>query len=109
MTREQAIELARAHAKAQPQSYYSEPFQPHEWVIAAILAAPVAVQVPVAWVTKAALLHWNTQKHACAHQYTFLPSGVNAFGEPTDLRVPLYVAPIASHSAQGERKQDGCA
>jgi hypothetical protein len=39
MTRDQAIELARVHAKAQPQSYYSEPFQPHAWVIEAILAA----------------------------------------------------------------------
>lgn len=39
MTRDQAIELARTHAKAQPQGYYSEPFQPHEWVISAILAA----------------------------------------------------------------------
>lgn len=37
MTREQAIEIARHCAKAKPQSYYSEPFQPHEWVIDAIL------------------------------------------------------------------------
>lgn len=42
MTREQAIELARIHAKAQPQGYYTEPFQPHEWVISAILAAAPA-------------------------------------------------------------------
>lgn len=39
MTREQAIEIARRFAKAKPQSYYSEPFQPHEWVIDAIVAA----------------------------------------------------------------------
>lgn len=39
MNREQAIELAREHAKAKPQSYYAEPFQPHEWVIDAILDA----------------------------------------------------------------------
>jgi hypothetical protein len=39
MTREQAIQLARRFAKAKPQSYYSEPFQPHEWVIDAIVAA----------------------------------------------------------------------
>lgn len=39
MSREQAIELARKHAKAKPQSYYAEPFQPHEWVIDAICAA----------------------------------------------------------------------
>jgi hypothetical protein len=39
MTREQAIELARRFAKAKPQSYYSEPFMPHEWVIDAIVAA----------------------------------------------------------------------
>lgn len=39
MTREQAIEIARRCAKAKPQSYYAEPFQPHEWVIDAILEA----------------------------------------------------------------------
>lgn len=39
MGREQAIELARRYAKAYPQSYYSEPFMPHEWVIEAIQAA----------------------------------------------------------------------
>lgn len=39
MSRQQAIELARRFAKAKPQSYYSEPFQPHEWVIDAIVAA----------------------------------------------------------------------
>lgn len=38
LTREQAIEIARRCAKAKPQSYYSEPFQPHEWVIDAIVA-----------------------------------------------------------------------
>lgn len=37
MTREQAIEIALRCAKAKPQSYYSEPFQPHEWVIDAIM------------------------------------------------------------------------
>lgn len=37
MTRDQAIEIARKHAKENPQSYYAEPFQPHEWVIRAIL------------------------------------------------------------------------
>lgn len=39
MTREQAIDLARIHALAQPESYCVEPFQPHEWVVQAILAA----------------------------------------------------------------------
>jgi hypothetical protein len=39
MNREQAIELARRFAKAKPESYYSEPFRPHEWVIDAIVAA----------------------------------------------------------------------
>lgn len=39
MTREEAIEIARAAAKAKPQSYYAEPFEPHEWVVDAILAA----------------------------------------------------------------------
>lgn len=47
MNREQAIEIARKHAKAKPQSYYAEPFQPHEWVIDAIIeAAKNGVQVP---------------------------------------------------------------
>jgi hypothetical protein len=31
-----AIEIACRHAKEKPESYYAEPFQPHEWVIAAI-------------------------------------------------------------------------
>jgi hypothetical protein len=34
-----AIEIARASAKARPESYYSEPFQPHAWVIDAITIA----------------------------------------------------------------------
>jgi hypothetical protein len=29
MTRSEAIEIARAAAKAKPQSYYAEPFEPH--------------------------------------------------------------------------------
>lgn len=39
ITREQAIEIARRCAKAKPQSYYAEPFDPHEWVLDAILRA----------------------------------------------------------------------
>lgn len=39
MTREEAIEVARRHAKLHPERYYAEPFQPHEWVIRAIIAA----------------------------------------------------------------------
>jgi hypothetical protein len=39
ITREQAIEIARSCAKAKPQSYYSEPFMPHEWAIDAIMQA----------------------------------------------------------------------
>jgi hypothetical protein len=39
MNREQAIALARECAKARPQSYYAEPFEPHEWVIDAIMRA----------------------------------------------------------------------
>ena len=31
-----ATEIACKHAKAKPESYYAEPFQPHEWVIDAI-------------------------------------------------------------------------
>lgn len=38
MTREQAIEIARAAAKARRPSYYAEPFEPHAWVVDAILA-----------------------------------------------------------------------
>lgn len=39
MSRDQAVEIARRHAKAKPHSYYAEPFQPHEWVVDAILEA----------------------------------------------------------------------
>jgi hypothetical protein len=39
MSRQRAIEIARRCAKAKPQSYYAEPFEPHEWVIDAILEA----------------------------------------------------------------------
>lgn len=35
--REIAIDIARRHAKAKPQSYYAEPFHPHEWVIDALM------------------------------------------------------------------------
>src|SRR6185295_14591587 len=38
-----AISIACRHAKLKPQSYYVEPFQPHEWVIDAIVNA---LQVP---------------------------------------------------------------
>ena len=31
-----ALEIARKHAKLKPQSYYAEPFHPHEWVLDAI-------------------------------------------------------------------------
>ena len=39
MKRDQAIELARQCARNKPESYFSEPFQPHEWVVDAILQA----------------------------------------------------------------------
>lgn len=39
ITREKAIEIARAAAKRKPQSYVEEPFMPHEWVIDAIMYA----------------------------------------------------------------------
>lgn len=39
MTREELKEIARAAAKAKPQSYYSEPFEPHEWVLDAMQKA----------------------------------------------------------------------
>jgi hypothetical protein len=44
MTRQEAIEHAKQWAKALPQSYYSEPFMPHEWVIEAIIAASVKAE-----------------------------------------------------------------
>lgn len=50
MTREEAITIARYCAKEKPQSYYAEPFQPHEWVIDAILhAAARPVTAAPAW------------------------------------------------------------
>jgi hypothetical protein len=48
MNREQAIEIARECAKAKPQSYYAEPFEPHEWVIDAIMRAASAQETPAA-------------------------------------------------------------
>lgn len=39
MTREQAKEIAREAIRRKPQSYYVEPFEPHEWVVDAILEA----------------------------------------------------------------------
>ena len=39
MNTNQAIELAQKHAKLRPESYYSEPFIPHDWVVAAIVEA----------------------------------------------------------------------
>jgi hypothetical protein len=44
MTRDEAIEIARRHAKAKPESYYSEPFQPHEWVVDSIVAASAEIE-----------------------------------------------------------------
>lgn len=41
LSREEAVEIARAAARAKPQSYYAEPFDPHEWVIDAVMAAAV--------------------------------------------------------------------
>lgn len=42
MTREEAIEIAKRCAAAKPESYYAEPFQPHEWVIDAIMEVGTA-------------------------------------------------------------------
>lgn len=42
MDRKQATELAREYAKRKPEAYYSEPFEPHEWVVDAVLAAHAA-------------------------------------------------------------------
>lgn len=39
VTRDEAIEIAVRHAKEQAPSYYVEPFEPHEWVVRAILEA----------------------------------------------------------------------
>ena len=39
MTRDEAIKHAQMHAKALPESYYAEPFIPHDWVISAIMSA----------------------------------------------------------------------
>lgn len=39
LTHEQAVEIARAAAKANRPSYYAEPFEPHGWVVDAVLAA----------------------------------------------------------------------
>lgn len=39
MTREQAKQIAIEAAKRRPPTYYTEPFEPHAWVIDAIIAA----------------------------------------------------------------------
>jgi hypothetical protein len=39
MTRKEAVELAQKIAKDFQPSYYVEPFQPHEWVIKALMEA----------------------------------------------------------------------
>lgn len=39
ITREDAVEIAVRHAKAQAPSYYAEPFEPHEWVVRAVMEA----------------------------------------------------------------------
>lgn len=57
MTREQAIALARKHAKAKPQSYFAEPFEPHEWVVDAILEA--GFQGGLTGLAKAADVLWQ--------------------------------------------------
>jgi hypothetical protein len=38
-TREEAIAIACRCAKEKPQTYFVEPFKPHEWVIDAIMEA----------------------------------------------------------------------
>jgi hypothetical protein len=45
MTRNEAIEIAKHCAAAKPESYYSEPFMPHEWVIDAILEAAMGQKI----------------------------------------------------------------
>lgn len=47
LTREDAISLAVACARAKPESYYLVPFQPHEWVIDAIMEASKANRAEV--------------------------------------------------------------
>lgn len=37
--RQEAIDIAVAAAKQYPESYYVEPFVPHEWVIQAVMRA----------------------------------------------------------------------
>jgi hypothetical protein len=81
MTRDQAIELLRKHAKAKPESYYAEPFMPHEWAIDAVMAAPLwdfacsaseAEEwrlVPVEPTTEMCLADWNVSMSA-AHSDT---------------------------------------
>lgn len=38
-SRNDAVELARKCIKQLPETYYAEPFMPHEWVIDAIIQA----------------------------------------------------------------------
>jgi len=44
MTRDQAIEIRARVREAKPQSYYAEPFEPHEWVVDAMIRAGNTMQ-----------------------------------------------------------------
>jgi hypothetical protein len=43
-----ALDIARRAAKARPESYYAEPFQPHDWVLDALVEALTCAKAPPA-------------------------------------------------------------
>lgn len=65
--REVAVELARKCAKAKPQSYYVEPFEPHEWVIDAILEA-IGANQPTVFVRDANIAVEGCTRPCCAER-----------------------------------------
>ncbi len=46
MSRERAVAIARTCAAGKPEKYYAEPFEPHEWVVDAVISAAATVMQP---------------------------------------------------------------
>lgn len=55
MTRDEAIEIAKAAAKQNPPSYYAEPFEPHPWVVDAIQMAVSPYQTALGYIEDLAM------------------------------------------------------
>lgn len=90
LTRDQAIEIARRCAKAKPQSYYAEPFEPHEWVIDAIMEAGYAPpSFTVNGFQARMLLKFIDGDDECQVELADLPARKSNEGE--DMEAGLYI------------------